>query len=405
MASLRQRPNGIYEIQFRDEHKQKKTITLSGGKYSADTATALRRVVGVLIDKKINDDPRQHRPTKAWVEAAPLEIREKLARHGLWTIQARHTTQALWDTFFERHRFKCASTERAYRNVRARFFWFFKPTESIDTLTQERMRDWKRFLLDDRNLAEATVAGTLDKTKAVFAFAKERHWITDSPLHGVGSGSYRNEEKDRIVTPAEYRRLLDACPCQEWRVIITLARIGGLRPCEILTLRWSDIDWEQNWFTVYSPKLKGKRRDVPLFPEIVVELRTFHSMPGNEDQEYIVNRYVNRITNNFVHSFNRIARRAGIGKVPRPFDNMRMSRSNEIRQQYGTKLENLWIGHSAKIADAYYTIATETDYAIAAGKSVNQSVGDGFTAQTTDVMTRILRNPLASVLTGEAVNP
>jgi integrase len=41
-----------------------------------------------------------------------------------------------------------------------------------------------------------------------------------------------------------------------WRVIIGLSRYGGLRtPSEMLSLRWSDIDWEQNGMSVPEPRV------------------------------------------------------------------------------------------------------------------------------------------------------
>ena len=70
---------------------------------------------------------------------------------------------------------------------------------------------------------------------------------------------FRNEAKDRVITQEEFRRLQDACPCQEWRVIITLARIGGLHPCEIPTLRWQDIDKEKHRLYAFASRtLSGK---------------------------------------------------------------------------------------------------------------------------------------------------
>ena len=231
------------------------------------------------------------------------------------------------------------------------------------------MEAWKRFLLES-GFSTATVAGTIAKAKAVFSWAVKQGWLEKSPLDGVGKGSYRNEEKDRIVTREEYRKLLDASICQEWRVIITLARICGLRPCEILTLRWSDIS-RKDRFTVYSPKLKGTKRykrDVPLFPELAVELEKLRAIPGHENQEYVINRYPNREASNLVPQFNRMAKRAGIGPIPRPFDNMRASRATEIYNEHGAKKESVWIGHSVKEALESYLMVTDDDYANAADK-------------------------------------
>ncbi|MCL2710968.1 MAG: hypothetical protein FWE95_08810, partial [Planctomycetaceae bacterium] len=193
-------------------------------------------------------------------------------------------------------------------------------------------------------------------------------------------GSFLNPAKTREVTMAEYHRLLDACPCQEWRVIITLARIGGLRPCEIMVLRWSDIGIGEHGdrFRVFSPKLKRfdhlREREPALFPEVLAELDKLRTIPGNEDREYIINRYTNRENVNFGQPFDTIAKRAGLGKIVRPFDNMRASRSTEIHRRYGAKVESAWIGHSEKIAEECYLMVTEEDYAIATGRMNTGSV-------------------------------
>ena len=108
--------------------------------------------------------------------------------------------------------------------------------------------------------ATATIAGTIRKTKTVINWAKKQGWLTESPMTGLIEGSSRNPANDRNVTMEEYHKLLNVCPDQEWRVIITLARIGGLHPCEILTLRWQDIDKEKHRLYVHNAKVKRIER-------------------------------------------------------------------------------------------------------------------------------------------------
>jgi len=377
MASLRKRENGIWEIQYRDEYRRRRTITLSATKYKERIAKELKNAVDVLVDKKVNNDPRQHLPTKTWVENAPPEIRTKLAQVGLYELPSTYTVKELWDAFLDEQSDVSEETRKTYLFAKDRFFKFFKPTEMLDELTQERIKEWKGFLLD-AGYATATVAGTITKAKAVFNWAKRKHWISVSPLDGVGRGSYRNKAKDRFITQEEYRKLLGACPCPEWRVIITLARIGGLHPCEILVMRWADIDRSRHRFRAFNSKLKQHEdlyeRDVPLFAEVSEELDKLRQVPGNEGQEYVINRYANREKSNLGTQFARIAQKAGIGKIPRPFDNMRASRSTEVYNKYGAKKESLWIGHSVRVAFEDYLMVTDDDYAVAAGKMVIVSV-------------------------------
>ena len=389
MASLRKRMNGTWEIQFRDEYRRKKTITLSGSKYKERIARQLQDAVTVLIDKKINRDPTQDRVIKTWVENAPLEIREKLARFDLCELPSTHTAKELWDTFLDKYPFTNEETRNTYVYSSGRFFSFFKSNEPLEKLTKDRMIEWKRFLLEGGKYLPATVAGTIAKAKAVFNWAKGQGWIPESPLKGVGRGSFRNPTKDRFVTMEEYHKLLTASPCQEWRVILTLARTGGLHTHEILTLRWSDIDETSHRFKVFNAKLKRLDdkyvREVPIFPEIAGELDKLRAVQDNE--EYVINRYRNREHCSLGTQFARIAKKAGIGKIPRPFDNMRASRSTEIYKMkaFGPKAESIWIGHSVKVAFESYLMVTDDDYAVAAGKKIIKPVDNAEFGHTPEV--------------------
>ena len=377
MATLQERRNGTWEIQFWDEYRQRKTITLSGRKFDKSTAERLRDAVKTLVYERINDIAVPHKRTKDWIEVAPLEIREKLAKFGFCLVSSKHTITELWDMFLDGHEFNTESTRRTYIDARKRFDLFFKkPNELIATLTRDRIEQWKVFLLATGRFGHPTIAGTIRKTKTVFNWAKKQKWLTESPLTGVAEGNFRNPAKDREVTMGEYQRLLDACSCQEWRVIVTLARIGGMRLCEIMVLRWSDIGIgeRQDRFRVFSPKLNPhehlREREVPLFSEVATELDKLRSLPGNEDREYIINRYNNREKTNLVEPFTKIATRAGIGKIVRPFDNMRASRATEIERGYGAKAESVWLGHSQEVAKKSYLMVTEEAYAAAAGNRV-----------------------------------
>ncbi|MDR0328249.1 MAG: hypothetical protein LBI05_08150, partial [Planctomycetaceae bacterium] len=60
--------------------------------------------------------------------------------------------------------------------------------------------------------------------------------------------------------------------------------------------------------------------------------------------------------------------RAGLDKIPRPFDNMRASRATEVCKEYGPKSESVWLGHSETMAMKHYLMVTDDDYVVAAGQ-------------------------------------
>jgi len=206
----------------------------------------------------------------------------------------------------------------------------------------------------------------------VFAWAEEHDWLHKSPMKNIQTGSFVNRDNDRIISMAEYAKLLDACPNQEWRTLIALARIGGLRcPSELQRLRWSDINWEQNRFLVHSPKTERHKehqnRIVPLFPELRAELERHFSLVETKGNEFVI-EYYQGISWNLYEPFQAIAKRAGLDTIIRPFDNMRMTRSNEVDRKFGSKKESLWIGHSAKVMIKHYLVLDDEDYSEAAGK-------------------------------------
>lgn len=164
----------------------------------------------------------------------------------------------------------------------------------------------------------------------------------------------------------------------DWRVIIALARYGGLRcPSEVLRLRWEDVNWNRDRFYVRSSKTEryeGKdSRLVPLFPEVCKELEAlfFHIADTSNPVEFVVNRYRDPERTNLGTQFARIVKMSGIGPIPRPFDNMRASRSTEVYVEFGAYLESEWIGHSSKVAHDHYLQVREEDFERASGRTVS----------------------------------
>ena len=52
-----------------------------------------------------------------------------------------------------------------------------------------------------------------------------------------------NRDRDYFVTLDEAKRVLDACPDAQWRLVFALSRFGGLRcPSEHSLLKWEDVD-------------------------------------------------------------------------------------------------------------------------------------------------------------------
>ena len=74
--------------------------------------------------------------------------------------------------------------------------------------------------------------------------------------------------------------------------------------------------------------------------------------------EFVINRHRYK---NLGTLFSRIAKQAGLPEIPRPFDNMRATRSNEIHKCFGPHKESEWIGHSAEVAKDHSLMIQDSD--------------------------------------------
>jgi len=149
----------------------------------------------------------------------------------------------------------------------------------------------------------------------------------------------------RFFTRADHFALLQHCPCQEWRTILTLARYGGVRcPCELLQLRWSDIDWNGKRMSVPNPKWSNSPsgRLVPLFPEVRRELQLLFDLC--HDKKFVINLFPNRRKPRLATQFVKIASAAGIEHRGRPLLDMRSSRFCELIAKFGNFYASIWLG-------------------------------------------------------------
>ncbi len=283
-------------------------------------------------------------------------------------VPKTYTVKELWDAFLKQKTGVKESTMKTYLDAQRRFFIFFDAQQPLEDFTKDHVLSWKETLLGE--LAVSSVAGYMKNLKSVLTWAVSQGWIDKSPLDGVGRGSFVNRSRDRIISMEEYRRLLDACPCKDWRAILALVRIGGLRcPSEVVTLRWEDVNWERSCFYVRSPKTEhhdGKEsRIMPVFSELKTELESLFFDPESEGREFVINRYRDP-KQNLGTTFAKIVNRAGLPTIPRPFDNMRMTRSNEVYNRWGAFKESQWIGHSKQVRADHYLMIQDVDYQEAA---------------------------------------
>ena len=176
-------------------------------------------------------------------------------------------------------------TAKWYERAKRQLVEFFGATRPLDRITAEETEDFRRWLASDREQGVNTTAKLCCISKQFFRAAVRRKLIGENPFVDMKHlGFQASRERDYFITLTEAAAVMEACPDAEWRLIFALARFGGLRcTSEHMRLRWVDIDWERNRFTVHSPKTEhhqgGGIRVVPIFPELRPYLKRLSSRP------------------------------------------------------------------------------------------------------------------------------
>ncbi|HPO93873.1 MAG TPA: tyrosine-type recombinase/integrase, partial [Phycisphaerales bacterium] len=232
----------------------------------------------------------------------------------------------------------------------------------VTALEAERWRTW---LKDNQQLAGATIAKRVKTARQVFKRAVKWKMLAENPFEDIRTGSQSNPARMHFVDTATVERVLAACPDVEWRLIFALSRYGGLRcPSEVLTLRWGDIQWDADRFTVWSCKTEGyegcEYRHVPLFPELRPLLEEAFAR-ADEGSEYVITRYRGSDTN-LRTTLLKILARAGVSSWPKLFQNLRSSRATELCAEHPAHVVAAWMGHTVTVAQRHYLQVRDCDF-------------------------------------------
>jgi integrase len=368
MASIsHDKKTGLRTIQFSDKDGRRRSIRL--GKVSHKTAVEIRLKVEKLNAAAIAGAAADDE-TARWVAERGDVLAEKLANVGLMQSRARgsrHLGEYLDQYIRGRtdHKPNTARNIDQARRAMVAFFGADLPIEKINAADAERWRNGLR----SQGYKPATVSSHVKRAKMMFQHAVDGELIQRNPFAKLKPGQQLDKSREVFVSQETIQAVIDAAPDAEWRLIIALARFGGLRcPSEVLALEWGWIDWARDRFTVFAPKLEhlpsGGKRIVPIFPELRPYLEEAFELaePGAVP---VISRYRSQDVNLRTH-FLRIIRKAGVASWERLFHNLRSSRQTELTETFPVHVVASWLGNSARVATLHYLQTTEDHFKRAA---------------------------------------
>ena len=304
--------------------------------------------------------------TRAWLDGVGDTLRDKLARAGLCAPREAATLGAFIDRFIDSRSDVKPSTLLTYQRMRNHAVEYFGDDANMRSITPADAVAWSRWLTGERGLAKNTARKSASMVKQVMAHAVKARVLDTDPFSDLTGTVTGNADRYAFIDRETIRRVLDACPDGQWRLLVVLARYGGLRiPSEALALTWGDIHWgtddEPGTLLIHSPKTEhheGKAtRTIPMFPELRPHLEAAFD-EAEEGETHIITRY-REATQNLRTQFQRIIHKAGVEPWPRLWQNLRSSRATELADAYPIQAATAWLGHSPQVAERHYLQVTD----------------------------------------------
>ncbi len=383
MASISTDAKGNRRIVFTNLSGKRDAIY--GGKLRMRDAETIATKIEALLSAKSSRRPIE--PDLAeWVADVPDWLAEKLADKGLIARRVKDSDvdrgtllgEFLTDHLARRSDLKGTSLvvyEHVQRNLEA----FFGKDKPLREITEGDAVDFGRYLAAGKarrnksgeKLSRTTVDRRMSLATTIFNDAVRHRLVAGNPFNEWRKPlknviSRTNKARQRFINQDDFARIVAKAPDAEWRLLLALARFGGMRvPSEPLSLKWSDVDWEQNQIRVPCPKLEHiegrESRIVPIFHELRSYLEECWDAAETGAVWIIAKHRPLCVRNgdgwrgaNLRTMLHKIIRRAGFEPWPRAWNNLRASRATELAEDFPGHVAAAWLGHTEEIANAHY---------------------------------------------------
>ena len=365
MATIGTEPNGHRRILFVAHDASRKTIRL--GKCTAKQADAVKIKIETLIAASITG--QQDDEVSRWIAGLPDQLHERIAKTGLLAPRShcRETLGNFLNRYIEGQSGRKPNTKASYEQAQRWLVRCFGKDRQINQITPIEAAEFVRFMVDNGLAANSSARRKVGLAKQFFKAAiKQGAYRASNPFEGIPCNVRADKSRQAFIDRPTIKKVIEACPNAEWRLLVALARYGGLRiNTEPPELRWSDIDWnkEKGTIRVRSPKtehIEGHEfRIIPLFPELRPYLEDARKLAELE-AEFVITKY--RCKNaNLRTTFEKIIRRAGVNPWPKIWHNLRASRQTELCRQHPEHVVCCWMGNSKAVAREHYLQVTDAD--------------------------------------------
>jgi integrase len=382
MASLITLDNGTRRVQFVGIDRKRKTIYL--GKCSKRDAETVKFRVESLLSSTITGS--MDRDTSLWLASLTeknKELRTKLEAVGLVEpLEPAKKVPTLKEhlaDFMKRHSPNVKpGTVAVWRQVVANLNELMPKDIRLDEITVGHAKAFHEGL-KAKDMESTTIHKRIGFARQFINDAIDWEIIPKNPFAKIKTTT--PSTKSNVEVPIETIERLMPFLDPTWQTIVALSRFGGLRcPSEVLSLKWSDIDWERSRMAVPEPKVEHHEgrgvRSCPIFSELRPYLDRAWVVWQESDQEtdFVINKQAYRDAANtgdgwkcanLRTQFLKKLAKAGISPWKRLFHSMRASRQTELERQFPLHVVCSWLGNTEAIAKKNYLLVTDSDFELA----------------------------------------
>jgi integrase len=209
--NIYRRPNGVYEVGFKDAQNKQRWRTVTGG------ITAARAARDELLAKRHRGEQvatgrrlRFADAANAWLDGPVQDLRPR--------------------------------TGECYRNALKQHLLPKFASRRLDAITPDDLAELVRDLRTD-GLSESTSSIVIGVTNRIYRYAARRlGWVGSNPVSLMLSSERPKPSQGRrrrIFEGRELEQTVDAA-AEPWRTLFILAALTGARVSELLALTWSD---------------------------------------------------------------------------------------------------------------------------------------------------------------------
>jgi integrase len=333
---------GNWQVNFSEKGRQK-TLYL-GRDFTAASADRVARIVSdILLCRKRGDALPAEVLQK--IKSLPDRIRKSVERLGLVGCVSNRTLEHLLQAFYESKKHLKQKTQTNYKTIGCSLSSFFGQHHDIAAIGK---MDCERLVNHQlKHFTACSLSRAVRHCRTIFRFAIDLGWIEKNPFDVKVKRIDVNLDRQEYVDRETVCKVMECCRDDYDRLLLALARFGGLRiPSELLLLRYEDFT--DHVIRIHKDTKTGAR-EVPLFGEIREIFSRLVNL-GKEPTDYIFDHLGNfrkRIVSAIAIS--------GVEQWQKLFLNLRSSCITDcVELGYSEKMLDSMFGNSAAVRSQHY---------------------------------------------------